>query len=189
MFDGLDDPRCPDCGGPIGPTATYCIHCSADLAGREPVGPGDDPAVRTASGRSGTAEPPLDPDGFVDDSLTVVVGIVGGVVVGVVGTLVLLFATGSGLALAFGLVAWLVATAYLVRRRSVFDAVARSGYGVALVLLVVPVVAVSPAVPMEGGPADRAVAFVVLLVVVAVPAGVAAAIGWFASRFAPAGEA
>ena len=26
-----DDPRCPECGGPIGQTATYCMHCSADL--------------------------------------------------------------------------------------------------------------------------------------------------------------
>ena len=26
-----DDPRCPECGEPIGQTATYCMHCSADL--------------------------------------------------------------------------------------------------------------------------------------------------------------
>ncbi|MEF8775472.1 MAG: hypothetical protein V5A43_03085 [Haloarculaceae archaeon] len=26
-----DDPRCPACGEPIGATATYCMHCSADL--------------------------------------------------------------------------------------------------------------------------------------------------------------
>lgn len=25
------DPRCPACGEPIGQTATYCMHCSADL--------------------------------------------------------------------------------------------------------------------------------------------------------------
>lgn len=186
MFDDLDDPRCPECGGPIGPTATYCIHCSADLDGREPVGPGDSPAVRTASGRGGPEEPPLDPEGFVDDSLTVVVGIVGGIVVGVVGTLFLLFATGSGWALAFGLVAWLVATAYLVRRRSVLDAVSKAGYGVALVLLVVPLATLSPAVSMEGGLLERGGAFVALLVLVAVPAGVAAAVGWFASRYVPA---
>jgi hypothetical protein len=26
-----DDPVCPECGGPIGMTSTYCMHCSADL--------------------------------------------------------------------------------------------------------------------------------------------------------------
>lgn len=26
-----DDPRCPECGEPIGATATYCMHCSAEL--------------------------------------------------------------------------------------------------------------------------------------------------------------
>ena len=25
------DPHCPECGEPIGQTATYCMHCSADL--------------------------------------------------------------------------------------------------------------------------------------------------------------
>lgn len=105
-----EDPHCPECGEPIGQTATYCMHCSADLTGEraaadrdgdghwdgsesDPSDVGSDPgAGSTASGgprgesppasaESGDDEQLLDPDGVVDDTLTVVVGIAGGVVV------------------------------------------------------------------------------------------------------------
>ena len=42
MSNSVDDPHCPECGEPIGQTATYCMHCSADLSGRAPVGGSSD---------------------------------------------------------------------------------------------------------------------------------------------------
>jgi hypothetical protein len=200
-----DDPRCPECGGPIGQTATYCMHCSADLTEELQAADDDgdwrwDDAAEKDPARDGAASPGsaadaratgpaddqlLDPDGLVDDSLTVVVGIVGGMVVGVVGTVVLAAVTGSGWALLFGVVVWLGATAYLVRRRTVQAAVARSGHAVALVLLSVPAIALSPAMDVEGGLAERGSLLVVLGMFVVVPAVVAAGVGWVASQYVP----
>jgi len=214
-----DDPRCPECGGPIGQTATYCMHCSADLTGEREAADADDDGVwdsteaptgdapsgaatAGASGADGTgdskataaaAETPsdgaagddqlLDPAGIVDDSLTVVVGIAGGIIIGLVGTLLLLILTESAWAVPLGIVAWLAATAYLVRRRTVQGAISRGAYGVSLVLLLFPLIALSPA--MDGGPETRGGALLGLLLFVSVPAGIAAAVGWIASRFAP----
>lgn len=197
---GLEDPRCPECGGPVGPTATYCMHCDAEFTDSGPVSPaeladrvdgtaaGGDGAdefgkVSTASGRRRTGSL-FDPTGFVDNTLTAVIGLVAGVVVGVVGFFVLLGLTGSGLSLVGGVVVWLGASAYLVRRRTVEEAIAKSGYAVAVAFLLVPVTAFSPA-SFEGGVVDRAGTFLVLLVLTAIPAAVAGGIGWFASRFVP----
>lgn len=90
-----DDPRCPACGEPIGATATYCMHCSTDLTELR------DKADTDADGywdsnRWGTVADVVDgflpdqagwfhPDGLIDNTLTVVVGAVGGLVVGVIG--------------------------------------------------------------------------------------------------------
>jgi len=232
------DPRCPECGGKIGATATYCMHCSADLTAEQTAADTDgnetwdrDPATRDASATGGapttedasatggapatedasaTSGAPatedasatrdrsaggldglpggtddgqlLDPDGLVDNTLTVVVGIAGGIVVGLVGTTVLTVVTASPWALLFGFLAWLGATAYLVRLRTVQGAVSKTGYAVALVLLSVPVIAFSPAATVEGG---RGSLFVVLAMFVLVPAAVAAAVGWVAGLFVP----
>ena len=93
--------------------------------------------------------------------------------------------TGSVWAIPFGFLGLLVATAYLVRRRTVRGAVARSGYAVAVVLLLVPVVALSPLMDADGGLTERGGLLVVLLATVAVPAAVAAGLGYVASRFVP----
>lgn len=190
------DPRCPECGEPIGLTATYCMHCSADLAEERAAADVDgdggwdrttgtgSPGGSSVPGERG--EPLLDPEGPVDDTLTVLVGIVGGLLVGVVGTLVLLVVTGSGWAIGLGVVAWLGSTAYLVRRRTAQGAVAKSGYALAVVLLSVPAIALSPVVDVDGGLAARGGLFVVLLFFAVVPAGIAAVVGWVASRFVPA---
>lgn len=194
------DPRCPECGGPIGTTATYCMHCSADLTDERAAADADDDgawdgtddtgSTRDGSGAAsaGSADDELlDPDGLVDDTLTVVVGIAGGLLVGIVGTTVLVTVTGSGWAFPLGVAAWLGATAYLVRRRTVQEAVAKSGYAVAIVLLLVPVIALSPVVDVDGGIQERGGLFVVLVLFAALPAAVAAGIGWVASRFVPDG--
>ncbi|SDZ79555.1 hypothetical protein SAMN04488065_0373 [Haloplanus vescus] len=230
MSNTTEDPRCPNCGEPIGRTATYCMHCSTDLteeraaadadgdgvwdsaemdaetetattpgsASRESssgvgatlstygrrVGDAVDEAVTGVTG-GGNADGLLAPDSVVDDTLTALVGIVGGLVVGVVGTVVLGAVTGSGMAIPFGIVAWLGATAYLVRRRTVQDAISKSGYAVAAVLLCVPVIALSPFLPVDGGLGERGGLFVVLLFFVGAPAAIAILVGLVASRFVP----
>jgi hypothetical protein len=205
MSGAAEDPRCPECGGKIGATATYCMHCSADLTDElaanntDDDGAWDSSETQTDQSRStdtastergarptaGGSDQVLDPDGIVDNTLTVVVGIGGGMVVGFVGTAVLLALTGSGWAALFGLVTWLGSTAYLVRRRTVQGAISKGAYAVAVVLLVVPLVALSPLASMDGGMVERGSLFVVLLVFVAVPAGIAALVGWVASKFVP----
>lgn len=223
-----EDPRCPECGGPIGLTATYCMHCSTDLTGERGVAEADGNPTwdrneidsTGSSGNAGASPGPsrhstdtsaissgrvvdalgvspsglgergravLAPDGLVDDTFTVVIGIVGGFIVGVVGTVVVGILTESAWAFAVGLVAWLGTTAYLVRRRTVQEAIAKSGYAVAGVLLLVPVIALSPTVSIDGGAGDRVGAFLTLLVFVGIPAGLAAVTGWLASRYVPEG--
>jgi hypothetical protein len=149
------------------------------------IGRGDSPTDGPSSGAR-AAEPMLDPAGLVDDSLTVVVGILAGVVVGIIGTFVMGVVTGSAWALLFGLVAWLGATAYLVRRRTVQEAIAKGAYGLAIVLLSVPIIALSPVTDVQGGIAGRGGLFVGLLLFVAIPAVIAAAVGKFAARYVPA---
>lgn len=189
VSDTMVDPRCPDCGEPVGTTATYCMHCSADLTGRGPVDGADGTPTRHTTSDSGASEGEsrsdgtlLDPDGLLDDSLTVVVGVVGGLVVGIVATFALLFFD-AGLAL-LGVVVWLGATVYLVRRRTVQETLSKAAYGVGLVLLLVPLVPLSPAVETGSG-GDRVVGVVVLAVLVGIPALVAAGVGYLASRYVP----
>ncbi len=193
------DPTCPECGEPIGLTATYCMHCSADLTEEREAADTDGDGTWNSSAAGGSAGGAsaghdeqtsgggglLDPDGLVDNSLTAIVGIVGGIVVGIVMGFVLLVATESGWALLAGLVAWLGSTAYLVRRRTVQAAISRTAYAVAAVFLLVPVLALSPSIGAESG--NRGGLFLVLLVFAAIPAVVAAAIGFLAGRFVPDG--
>jgi len=200
------DPRCPECGEPIGVTATYCMHCSADLTEEQAAADADgdgtwdadeapslgDVVEETVGGGgagSSTGDASdgqlLDPDGLVDNALTILVGIVGGAIAGLVGTIVLGVVTNSGYGVLFGILAWLVTTAYLVRQRTVQGAVSKSGYAIALVLLLVPLIALSPFVNIDGGLSERGGLFVVLLVSVGVPAAIAAAVGWVAGRFVP----
>lgn len=185
----VEDPRCPECGEPIGQTATYCMHCSADLSGSGAV-----EATEKSSSSGGSPTPTdieetggrlLDPEGLLDDSLTVAVGILGGFVIGLVATVALMFITASVLALV-GVVVWLLSTAYLVRRRTVQEAISRTAYGLALVLVLVPVIPLSPAV--ETNIAGRAIGFFVLVFVVGIPAGILAGIGYAVSGYVPDDE-
>lgn len=189
----IEDPRCPECGGPIAASATQCLHCSADLADNPPVPAGEvpdqtaippsaDTVTNTVSTASGTpVDHPLDPEGVMDNTLTVIVGILGGGFIGAVGTTVLLLLTQNLWGVLFGFAAWLGSTSYLVRRRYLMDAVAKTAYGSAITLLLVPVVAFV----FETGFLARGGIFIALLVFVAMPAAIAAGVGWFASRYVP----
>ncbi|WP_254763670.1 hypothetical protein [Natrinema marinum] len=174
--------------GPVTANASNAVSGTPSAA----TGSVDATSSGTATGSVDTrpsvdaeADELLDPSGLVDNTLTAVVGIVGGLIVGIVGIFVLSIIAGGSWAGTFGLIAWLGSTGYLVRRRTVQEAVAKSAYAVALVLLSVPIIAFSPAVTMQGGLEERGGFFVVLCIFVAVPAAVAAAIGWVASRFVP----
>jgi len=152
-----------------------------EWSGGDPSAPSDE----TTASRSDADGALLDPESVVDDTLTAVAGIVAGVVIGIVATFALLFASANAVVgLGLGLVAWLGSTAYLVRRRSVVGAISRGAYGVAIVLLLVPLVMLSPAVD-GAGVSDRVVGFLSLLVGVGIPAGIAAAVGFVVSRFDP----
>lgn len=92
-------------------------------AGPDLTGPDD------AGGEKGF----MHPDSLLDNTLTGVVGIGTGIVIGLVSLFVFGIAFGgTGVLLAF--VAWLGSTAYLARRRTVFDAVRDGAYGLAVVL-------------------------------------------------------
>ena len=121
----------------------------------------------------------------MDNTLTVVVGIVGGVVVGIVATITLAVMTESVWGFLLGIVTWLGSTGYLVRRRTVQGAVEKSGYAAAVVLLLIPLVAFSPLAGVDGGLTGRGTFFLGALLAVSVPAGIAAVVGWVAGRFAP----
>lgn len=125
----------------------------------------------------------LNDDGLVDNSLTVIVGLVGGLIVGFVGTIVLGVATSSAWAVPAGIVGWLLATAYLVRRKTVQVAVAHSGYAVAAVFLTIPLLALSPAVSVSGGISGRVDTFAGLLFGSIILGIIPASIGWVASYF------
>jgi len=192
-----DDPRCPECGEPIGTTATYCMHCSADLTDEQAAADSDsDEAWDSTESSAGTSvedasrsvrtddggDPALDPDGIVDNTLTVVVGIAGGLFIGIVATLILTF-LGGGPAAGLGLVAWLGSTAYLVRRRTVQGAISKSAYGVALVLLSMPLIMLSPLIDQSAS--DRAAGFVVMVIAMGIPAAFSAGIGYVAGKYVP----
>ena len=211
-----EDPHCPECGEPIGQTATYCMHCSADLSDEKAAADTNDDGTwdgtvgsdegDPSAGDEGDASPTydpledvggdaaattdtggqvLDPDGIVDNTLTVIVGVLGGIVVGIVATITLAIVTESLWGVLLGIVAWLGSTGYLVRRRTVQGAVEKSGYAAAVVLLLIPLVAFSPLASVDGGLTGRGSFFLAALVVVSVPAIIAAVVGWVAGRFAP----
>jgi hypothetical protein len=102
------DPRCPECNEPVGTTASYCMHCDAqfdapvdasDSDSETPTGGTDIPADDGSTDGTGTAESDrsvstdlttweqrlsrwLGPDGWIDNSLTIVLAIGASFVIG-----------------------------------------------------------------------------------------------------------
>jgi len=218
----VSDPRCPECNGAVGTTATYCMHCGAEF--ERPVGVDGDAGTDTESvtpdeidygattdvdsaseasagvdeARAGEVEGPttapdagttdrtdgatasrsaggdqatgpelttweerldawLAPDGWLDNSLTIVIAIVAGLFVGPLALFVVGALTESIWALPVGLVAWIGSTVYFARQRTVYGAVRGGCYTVAGLFVVLP-----PAVAIagSGGLAGRVGAFI-----------------------------
>jgi hypothetical protein len=227
-----EEARCPECGEPISATATYCMHCYADLPSgpvsdqpgteehpsgdrgwgdqdgtrtgtptgertvdetarvTQPTGTGSETAAGTptAPGRADaatdTSDQILDPDGIVDNTLTVVVGIVAGIVVGIVATIAIVATTTSAWAIPVGILVWLGSTAYLSRRRTVQGAIAHGFYSIGVVLLLLPFIAFSPGIEATTI-GDRVTIFVTVFLGLAIPAGIAAVLGFIVSRLVP----
>lgn len=185
----LDDPRCPECGGAIGATATYCMHCQADLTEEKEQADtdGDGYWDDSPSSDSPIDAGLLDPDGVVDDTLTLFVGIGGGLVIGIIANAVLLLFWASSWMLLVSIPVWLLATRHLVSRDTVHEAIARAVYGVALVLVTIPFIAFSP----SSGGTPLGVRFVVFLVIAGgfvIPAVLLAGVGYLIARNAPERE-
>lgn len=212
MSQGTDHPRCPECGNSIGATATYCIHCSTDLTQHRARGDANDDGYwdgrtrtsgagrettsrteRGGSGLDGDALPAtdsgrwLDPSGIIDDALTVAVGIAGGLIVGVVGTVGLLLITANDWVVLGGAVAWIASTAHLVRQPTIVEAVQRTAFATAAVLLLVPLIAFGP-MTTETDLGVRFVLFATMLGGLAVPAALLAGFGLALGHFWPQSE-
>lgn len=207
------DPRCPECGGPVGSTSIYCMHCGAEFPEGAAVGddgsgawrPDDSADVSDADDVSwgGAAEATvergsergllarlLDPDGAVDDSLTVFVGAGVGVVAGVLVLFTVLFATSHEVSLLAGFAAWIGLTVYLSRQRSVFGALRLGCYVLAVVILLSPLSLLSPLLDTTSGTyAERVAVVVVFEAVAVVPAGVLLVAGYLAGHARPAADA
>ena len=161
LLDDTDD-GCPECGAGVSATAVYCMDCGADLdaateaggdtARADPPTPGaavagSDAATAETSGtgfeqtlRGDESRGLLHPEGIVDNSLTVVVGVVGGTVAGLLTLVLVGLASQHWLSVAPALAVWAGGIGYLSRRRTVGDAVQKTCYGVATLLVLFPVI-------------------------------------------------
>jgi hypothetical protein len=164
--------------------ASETVQAAADLSGGGTEGHANEDGQWVDVPRTGDGSL-LDPDGIVDDTLTVVVAILASVVVGF-GTLVmLLFVVESGWVLLLALLVWLWSTPYLSRRRTVQGAVSHGAYLLAAVLGSAPLVA---AIATSGGVGERAGSFGVAAAFAAIPVGVLLVVGYVAGKFRPTEE-
>jgi hypothetical protein len=127
----------------------------------------------------------LGPDGFIDDSLTILVGLVAGVLIGVGALFVAVLVTESAWGVLVGVVVWLVSTVVVSRQRTVLGAFRLACYALAALLVLGPMSAFSPTVGVDGGIGGRLVAFLVGEVAVAIPAGILVLVGVAAGRARP----
>lgn len=154
------EPRCPECDKSVGIRSSYCMHCGAEY--ESPVGvESDQDVIDTQESNDLTTETGdqdsrqstrfelstweqrlrtwIGPDGWIDDSLTIVIAIGAGLLMGPLAGLIVAMATGSLWSLGIGVVVWLGATAYLANHRTVYGAVRGGCFGVAGLLFIVPI--------------------------------------------------
>lgn len=192
-----DDPRCPACDEAVSRTASFCIHCHADLDGQGDadaavvdLGDGSDPgtsaaaSASTAGGSAGDEYGRFHPDSLIDDASTALVGVLAGVVVGFLLMVVLLFGTGAEVtALAWPVT--LVAVALFVgHTRTAFGAVRKACYVLAPTLVAVPLFWFGEA-PEGGDFAGRVLAFALSEAVVVPVALAVVGIGYWVGGRAP----
>lgn len=185
------DPRCPECHGKVSATAAYCMHCGADFESPVDADSGDRLAGGVARergevdrGDAAAADDDrdagwLDPDGPLDNSLTVVVGIVVGLLVGLGSFVVLGSIRNDSVTGLLVLALWLGTTLSLARQRTLLGAVRLGCYAVAVVLVALPLVVFTGAA--EGGNAAGALLlFVIAELVFGVVALVLVGVGYWA---------
>ena len=191
------DPRCPECGEPIGMTSAFCMYCSADLTDYsedailgtdEQRGDTQQPSpshASTPTENTTTGEQPLlDSDRARNTFLTAGVGLVGGFIVGV---LLLIFVTGmlsATLGIATGFLVWLGTTIYFAKRRTVQEAVSKAAYGIAVTLLLYALIPFSSTWEANSM-STRLTDFVGLLVILAIPVAIVTGVGRLAGRYVP----
>ena len=139
------DPTCPNCNEPIGATAEWCMHCYVDL----PDGPAGMTPRTFETNEPDTDGYLLDPDGFLDNTLTLAVGLVAGVFAGVIMMFGLFFALHSAWGILLGIVGGFAVAGQTARQSSVSDGVLWGTILVACSLFVFPFIAFSPG--MTGG--------------------------------------
>lgn len=86
----------------------------------------------------------LHPEGLADNSLTVIVGVLTGSVFGALAGITILFILNSALAIPVAIVVWLAVTVHLARRPTLGNAVKRGTTAIAIGLLLVPTIVLSP---------------------------------------------
>jgi hypothetical protein len=191
------DPRCPDCGEAVSRTASFCIHCHADLDGRGDVdaavvdlGDGTGSGTGTAPSAPAAGEEVADdrgwfhPDSLLDDASTALVGVVAGVVVGFLLMLVLLLGTGAEVTFLAWPVALVAVALYVGHSRTAFGAVRKACYLLAPTLVAVPLFWFGEA-PEGGEFAGRVLAFIVSEAVVGPVALAVAGVGYWVGGRAP----
>lgn len=109
-----------------------------------------DPGASTTDRRSW-----LHPDSLLDDSMTVAVGLVAGVLAGVLTSVILLWLLPGALPFLVGMAAWVGATIYVARTRTVFGATRKAGYLLGGLLVVLPVLFAFTAEMQENTPDER----------------------------------
>lgn len=190
-----EDTRCPECGEPVSATATYCLHCYADLPAGD-ADRGDTPeevratashgatagtdATRTDSTDAGSGW--LSPASLLDDSMTVAVGLVGGLLAAVVVSVALVWVLPDVLPLLVGAAAGVGTAVHVARTRTVFGATRKAGYLLAALLAASPALFAFTAEMQENALGERLGLLVVLGVFVWPVALVLAAGGWLAGR-------
>lgn len=178
-----NDPRCPDCGEPVGATAARCLHCEEAPDPPARSGPQGRTGRQVTSASDDTVRGVLDlePGGAVDSALTLVIGLVVGAVAGVGIPFLLALLTTEGTALLLALPAWPAATVYLATRDRTEEAFRLGCYAVAVTLALVPFVSFSP--NAKGGTlVGRFVLFAVSGVLVGAVALAIAGIGYRVGR-------
>jgi len=168
------DPRCPHCEEPVSATASYCMHCEADLPSA-----GACASATTTSDTADHADPLVDPDSLLDNVSTVAVGLVAGVVdVVLLGLVAFWGLPGSveGAAVWIGLLGGAGLGIWTAYSPTVFDAARKAGYAIGgLLALVPPTLAFALTWTGGDGPIGGMIVFGVFLWPVAL--GVAA-VGW-----------